>query len=361
MEVEFPVNSISVGVGRSKCLLLGGYIVLDHRYSGICIDLDPQVKCTTKILEMTQKTMITVKSEQVNLSKTIFEDDWQKTENFKGKFERFILASLYVFFNYFHLTKPVSMSMVIDADPHFYTTNGKTGLGSSSATTVSILMSLLKFTKNLPAHNKENIIEYELTEEDKTLLFKLASVAHSIAQNKVGSCFDISTAIWGAQVYKRPTNDVSKIESIKNDWDNQHNPLHFPKNTKLWLIATGFPGSSTEGLVTLFNTNKGKDQSIFNDLINAINIAEKTIQENDIKSIPEAFKYVKNIQRVITKQWKVEILPDPVDKLINEVEQIPGVITAIPPGAGGYDAIAVLTHNTDIDFGSHPVVATKTF
>lgn len=347
MEVEFKENDFHEGEGKSKCLLLGGYVVLDHENTGICIDLDPKIVTKTKITNLNDSEfIINVKSNPSGFTATFTKSHWQDPSTFKGKFERFILASFYVFFSFFNVKTPATIEMEITGDPKFYSAKGKTGLGSSSGTTISILMSLLKFT-NYYNHD---------------LLFKLASVAHSFAQGKLGSCFDISTAIWGTQIYRRPSADKISIEKINEPWDNEHKALNFPKNTKLWLVNSGFSGSSTQNLVELFNSNKTTDKELFNELVSVINKAGEAIEKGDLSEIKATFEQVKGVQRKITKKWNVSILPEKIDTLITKIEEIHGVITAIPPGAGGYDAVAVLTSSDVKELGSDiSVLATKTF
>ena len=88
----------------------------------------------------------------------------------------------------------------------------------------------------------------------------------------------------------------------------------------------------------------------------------EAIEKGDLSEITATFSQVKEVQRKITNKWNVSILPKEIDTLITEIENIPGVVTAIPPGAGGYDAVAVLTSSEFKGFSSDiSVLATKTF
>lgn len=42
-----------------------------------------------------------------------------------------------------------------------------------------------------------------LSEQDLALIHNLAQLAHCAAQGKVGSGFDVSSAIWGSQLFRR--------------------------------------------------------------------------------------------------------------------------------------------------------------
>lgn len=67
----------------------------------------------------------------------------------------------------------------------------KTGLGSSAAMVTS-LVSALVFHLTLKS-----------PPELQSLVHNLAQYVHSLAQGKVGSGFDVSSAVFGSQVYQR--------------------------------------------------------------------------------------------------------------------------------------------------------------
>lgn len=72
----------------------------------------------------------------------------------------------------------------------------KTGLGSSAALTTSFVSSLLVHL---------GVVEDETlaSDEDLVWLHNTAQLAHCAAQGKVGSGFDVSSAVWGSQIYRR--------------------------------------------------------------------------------------------------------------------------------------------------------------
>lgn len=70
----------------------------------------------------------------------------------------------------------------------------KTGLGSSAALTTSLVAALLLFFQ---------VVQNELNINEKTLIHNLAQFVHCFAQGKVGSGFDVSSAVWGSHRYKR--------------------------------------------------------------------------------------------------------------------------------------------------------------
>jgi phosphomevalonate kinase len=74
----------------------------------------------------------------------------------------------------------------------------KTGLGSSAALITSIVCALLLHLQVVPPS------EFSSDESDgKRLAHNLAQFVHCFAQGKVGSGFDVSSAVFGSQLYTR--------------------------------------------------------------------------------------------------------------------------------------------------------------
>lgn len=71
----------------------------------------------------------------------------------------------------------------------------KTGLGSSAAMTTSLVSALLHYLDPLGGSPE--------TGESRELLHNLAQFAHAAAQGKVGSGFDVSSAVYGTHQYVR--------------------------------------------------------------------------------------------------------------------------------------------------------------
>lgn len=78
----------------------------------------------------------------------------------------------------------------------------KTGLGSSAAMTTAVVAALLHYfgVVNL------SLLSTESSELD--VVHMIAQSAHCIAQGKVGSGFDVSSAVYGSQRYVRFSPDV---------------------------------------------------------------------------------------------------------------------------------------------------------
>lgn len=72
----------------------------------------------------------------------------------------------------------------------------KTGLGSSAAMVTSLVAAIL-------LHASGARSDQVVSESTKKLIHNVAQYAHSQAQGKVGSGFDVSAAIFGSQIYRR--------------------------------------------------------------------------------------------------------------------------------------------------------------
>lgn len=83
----------------------------------------------------------------------------------------------------------------------------KTGLGSSAAMTTAVVAALLNYlgVVNLsPLSDDQDKTETA----DLDVVHAIAQTAHCIAQGKVGSGFDISSAVYGSQRYVRFSPEV---------------------------------------------------------------------------------------------------------------------------------------------------------
>ncbi|EPY34012.1 phosphomevalonate kinase [Angomonas deanei] len=129
----------------------------------------------------------------------------------------------------------------------------KTGLGSSAAMTTSVVACIFSF--------------YHGITEEQEFIHRIAQVAHSVAQGKIGSGFDVYTAVYGTCAYRRfpaekveammkeatdlhtvPVADLQACVDLKENWVT-HVPFHLPSGIKLVLGDVHQGGSSTPGMV----------------------------------------------------------------------------------------------------------------
>lgn len=96
----------------------------------------------------------------------------------------------------------------------------KTGLGSSAALITSLVAALLLHFE---------MIEDVTTEKNKKWVHNIAQFVHCFAQGKVGSGFDVSSAVWGSHCYKRFNPDILKsvmVNTIKHVYSSLKNDTH---------------------------------------------------------------------------------------------------------------------------------------
>ncbi|PVU92115.1 hypothetical protein BB561_004025 [Smittium simulii] len=251
-----------------KALLFGGYLVLDRNCQGMVIAVDSRVYVAIKAVQSKTFTpnsfSICVKSFQFtdglweytvtkenttqNLS-TINVKSKVKTPENINPFIQTVLETSFLLIqnqspdalsNFFDSSN--TLEIVIGSDNAFYSSAlrasslpdfsgtslpatskfnstgskisaaNKTGLGSSAALVSSLCASLLiffgvvsatSFDLDFNADARNNA--FEKTALDKDLVHSLAQYAHNFAQGKIGSGFDVSSAIYGSQIYRRCT------------------------------------------------------------------------------------------------------------------------------------------------------------
>ncbi|KAI7994315.1 Phosphomevalonate kinase, peroxisomal [Camellia lanceoleosa] len=141
----------------------------------------------------------------------------------------------------------------------------KTGLGSSAAMTTAVVAALLHYLRavNLPTFSEQQHQEKE-NSVDLDVVHVIAQTAHCIAQGKVGSGFDVSSAVYGSQRYVRFSPEVissaqdavkgKAIEEVIGDvlngkWDHEQTKFSLPPLMNLLLGEPGAGGSSTVSMV----------------------------------------------------------------------------------------------------------------
>jgi len=120
------------------------------------------------------------------------------------------------------------------------------GIGSSAASTVAMVSAILKF------HNKD--IEKKAS---KGKIYKLAAIAHYLAQGKIGSGFGIASSTFGGVIVYKKFNPSWLVEQINKkisfseivtmEWPDLYiDSLYIPNNFNLLLGWTGNPSSTTK-------------------------------------------------------------------------------------------------------------------
>lgn len=258
----------------------------------------------------------------------------------------------------------------------------KTGLGSSAGLVTVLTTALMSvFKLDLDIQNSEHL----------TLVHNLAQVAHCQAQGKVGSGFDVAAATFGSIIYRRfPPELISDLPEHTDsdyadklrlliddtDWRISITRVRLPDGLRL-VLGDVNNGSETTKLVSKvkawYNSNPSrgrevyqyinskneeimaamselnklsqKDPGSYKAILNALDRNDK-IEVNCAQELSRVRNAVKEIRlkfRLITQESGADIEPPVQTDLLEACSLLKGVVTGVIPGAGGYDAIALIT------------------
>ncbi|KAI8357748.1 phosphomevalonate kinase [Mortierella sp. GBAus27b] len=260
----------------------------------------------------------------------------------------------------------------------------KTGLGSSAALITSLVSAIfIHFGACSIQQNPTGI----------QLLHNVAQFVHCLAQGKVGSGFDVSSAVWGSHTYKRFNPEIlhdvmhqdkdnipallKVLDPAQTTWDNEVTPIQLAPGLHL-MLADIDAGSHTPTLVsnvlkwrknkpeeanalwtrlgasndkvvellkTLDQTAK-QDSVAYNAAIEKASLtpASQWISSGDATTdllvlIYREFSTVRHHLREMSRLSEVSIEPEEQTRLLDASLAAPGVLMAGVPGAGGFDAI----------------------
>ncbi len=241
----------------------------------------------------------------------------------------------------------------------------KTGLGSSAAVVTAFTGALL--THYLPSSH------FSLsTPSGRSILHNLAQAAHCAAQGKVGSGFDIATAVYGTCIYRRfspsilsslgepgSPNFSTRLRNIVEDtdpnlkWDTEISKegVAIPEGMALVMCDVDC-GSQTVGMVKSVLSWRGsspeESKKLWDELHACnINLAHKLVA-GEVEGLPRAFGAIREKIRLMGKLSGVPIEPPEQTELLDAVtHDVAGVEGGVVPGAGGYDAIVLLVKDDE--------------
>lgn len=266
--------------------------------------------------------------------------------------------------------------MVLDASQRFHDFGvpleyaNKTGLGSSAALVTAFTAALLQYY--LP----DDIFNIE-TDESKRRLHNLAQAAHCAAQGKVGSGFDVASAVYGSCLYRRFSPSIlsdcgepghkgfaKRLQNIVDEvtkdskWDTDivKDAVKMPKGVRV-VMCDVKGGSQTPGMVKKvlsWRSQKATSaEQIWQDLQSANEgLAKELVRLADVDSqdharLSECLGNIRALIRLMGEESGVPIEPPEQTRLIDACSDLPGVIGGVVPGAGGYDAVALLIEDRD--------------
>ncbi|KAL7752635.1 phosphomevalonate kinase [Sorochytrium milnesiophthora] len=266
----------------------------------------------------------------------------------------------------------------------------KTGLGSSAALVTSLVGALLTlFAPHAPEGDRPQEIH------------NLAQLCHCAAQGKIGSGFDVSSAVWGTHIYRRFSPSVLEtilgkpVESIRfqdlaavvrpsASWDNVVQHFKLPPGVQLMLgdIACGSNTPSMVSSILRWKRDHATEANALWSQIDQLNgdiertltkigvqhdalgeqywqvLAKLTalpaaqwpsVAESSPSTLVDLFctlhttgSRLRSSLRLLSSQAQVPVEPPEQTKLLDSCLQIPGCITGGVPGAGGYDAVYLL-------------------
>lgn len=236
-------------------------------------------------------------------------------------------------------------------------------------------------------------------------IHNLAQLAHCAAQKKIGSGFDVASAVCGSIIYSRfPASTLGDLTSFDQypgpeyaklvqklvdtaDWGVRLDPCVMPPGLSL-LMGDVCGGSETPKLVsTVLQWRKEKPDyslQVWTELNHANmelvkmlgelqnlsvsapegyakllqqgatassnELAAKENQNHDLlQQLSNAFKGIRKNLKVMTVDSGAAIEPDSQTQILDRCYEIPGVLGGVVPGAGGYDAICLLVATSAIE------------
>ncbi|CAK9146622.1 unnamed protein product [Ilex paraguariensis] len=368
-----------VASAPGKVLMTGGYLVLERPNAGIVLSTNARFYAIVKPLY-----------EEVN------PESWAWIEAHGLPLTAETLAALPSFSS---ITFNAEEASGKNCKPEV----AKTGLGSSAAMTTAVVAALLHYlgVVNLSPLTKDQHQEKDDT-VDLDVVHVIAQTAHCIAQGKVGSGFDVSSAVYGSQRYVRFSPEVlssAQWKKWKNNfpcrdktckyWQVDHERAKFslPPLMSLLLGEPGAGGSSTPSMVgavkkwqksdpeksldtwrKLSEANSALEMQFnmlsklaeehwdaYTVVINSCSTlrSEKWREQTDeprkaevVKGLLGARDAMLGIRRYMRQMGEaagIPIEPESQTQLLDVTMNMEGVLLAGVPGAGGFDAIFAVT------------------
>jgi phosphomevalonate kinase len=281
-------------------------------------------------------------------------------------------------------------SITILADDSYYTTdstNGqsdrdfsnfgvklsdahKTGLGSSAALVTALTAALL-------VHYLPKDLFSLSTDAAKSRLHNLAQAAHCAAQGKVGSGFDVASAVYGSCLYRRfspsllqnhgapgSSNFAKHIKGLVEEsseafkWDTEifKDAVKVPSGIRLIMCDVDC-GSQTPGMVKKvleWRTKEPEEAGMIWSQLHQKNEALAAelkrladTKTNDYTRLKRSITDIRVLIRDMSRLSDVPIEPTPQTSLLDACSEVEGVIGGVVPGAGGYDAVALLIEDKE--------------
>ena len=249
----------------------------------------------------------------------------------------------------------------------------KTGLGSSAALVTA-------FTTAVIAHYAPREVVDVTSKQEKFRLHNLAQAAHSASQGKIGSGFDVAAAAFGSCVYKRFSPSIleglGEVSSkgfsarlrllVENgnsstEWNMEIDKslAHIPKGLRLVMCDVDC-GSETVEMVknVLFWRREKPEEALLlwqtiqkgnEDLATELHLlaSRSAGDPADYENLRSIILTIRSLIRDMMTKSGVPIEPKVQTELIDACCHLPGVVGGVVPGAGGFDAVALLVEDKE--------------
>lgn len=175
-----------------------------------------------------------------------------------------------------------------------------------------------------------------LCEEDRSLIAEISLQAHFNAQGKVGSGYDIITAIYGSCVFEKKMNAIGCTFT----------PFTFPSSLQIVFSCGGKQSSKTSTFVKAIeqwrkeNATNEEVQTLWNQYKENNDSIISILSRNDTNMtlLKSLFNEKLEIMYTISQLSNVEIIPELLYDLMKTTNQLENVVGCIVAGAGGYDS-----------------------
>ncbi|KAF5623145.1 phosphomevalonate kinase [Fusarium sp. NRRL 25303] len=394
MTLHHPTIAVSA---PGKVFLAGGYLVLDQEYTAFVFGLDARINIIAGDIHTTAGVQLT---EIVVDSPQFLEAQWRYGYHLAGEgggikvtqlqvsgaqinpnpFVETTLSYALTYIDRVAKHRPshsmASARLIILADNDYYSHSesestrqgrfakfpvtlgdaNKTGLGSSAALVTSLTAALL-------AHYLPEDLFNLQSDQGKRTLHNLAQAAHCAAQGKVGSGFDVATAVYGSCRYRRFSPEtlssipepgaagfadaLVKLVDGESAWDVEvlKDAVIMPKGVVLRMCDVDC-GSKTVGMVKKVlkwrSSNPEESKKLWDELQKRNEQLIATLNAGDVENLPGKITAVREMIRQMGSASDVPIEPESQTELLDALSTVEGVYGGVVPGAGGYDALALL-------------------
>ncbi|KAJ4301854.1 phosphomevalonate kinase [Kalmusia sp. IMI 367209] len=392
-----------------KVFVAGGYLVLDRKYTALVFGLDARIHAEIEpIRTKSGVTLSEIIVRSPQFRNAVWEYGYRLTEGDGGiavtqlrashasplNKNPFIETALTYALTYISTLQPntaIAPSQIsILADQAYYSNPGaplsptsrflnfdvalqdahKTGLGSSAALVTAFTAALLSYY--LPAEKFS--IE---TEDGKRVLHNLSQTAHCAAQGKVGSGFDIASAVYGSCLYRRfspallstlpspgtPSFAASLRDLVEGSaWDVEITKAAIKMPSGLRLVMCDVDcGSQTPGMVKSVLKWRGENPAVADKIWNELQAGNEAFAAeltrlatssedtgtDKYTQLGQIIKGNRALIREMSEASGVPIEPPQQTSLLNACSAVLGVVGGVVPGAGGYDAIVLLLEDKE--------------